>query len=82
MKNRKYPIGTLIKYTGHWGNCKDKVGRIVNIIYGVPLIYLPESQHVSIFSTKEIPATVQCGWDEIELAYKKGQQLLFSFMVE
>lgn len=82
MTDEKYPIGTQIRFVGEYEDCNDKIGKIVDIIHGAPLIYLPKSDCVSCFSTKEMPATVQCNWYNIELSLFKNQQLLFSFMEE
>jgi len=79
MSSKTYPIGTLIKFLGNYEDCNGKVGRVVGIVQGAPLIYLPESQCVSCFSTKERPATVQCNWFSITPVVLKNQQLLFDF---
>lgn len=86
----KYPIGTKIKFIGLQSMCGYKgpvvrdIGKIGKIVgydkYGYPLIFLPESMHVSRFSTPQIHVTWQTTWDSIEVLSPKNQQLLFSFM--
>lgn len=80
MATKKYPTGTKIRFIGSYFDCAGKVGRVVGIVNKSPLIYLPESECVSCFSTGRVPATVQCNWYDIELLVEKGEQLLFSFM--
>lgn len=78
---KKYPIGTKIKFIGvSYLNDGGKVGSIVGYCGGFPLIFLPESTHISDFSTQLIPATWQTGWEDIEVLSQKNQQLLFAFM--
>lgn len=83
-RKEKYPVGTKIKYIGSsvWDDTGDKgkIGTIVNFHHEFPIIFLPESNHVSSFSTPEIPASWETGWDSIEVLPKKNQQLLFAFM--
>ena len=83
---KKYPIGTRIKYiepdpTSQAAKDVGKVGRIVGY-HGMdwPLIFLPESEHISCLSTLLVPATWAMGWGSIEILSQKNQQLLFSFM--
>lgn len=76
----KCSIGTRIRFI--WPE-KDtnKVGVLVAYSDGDPVIYLPdgERQHKMI---GDISYTWICSWKQIELAYSKGEQLLFSFMSE
>jgi hypothetical protein len=80
----KYPIGTKIKYISnlHWDDTGDngKIGTIVNFHLDYPIIFLPESKHVSSFSTPDIPASWETGWDSLKILPVKGQQLIFAFM--
>jgi len=82
--SKKYPIGTKIRFIskGSYDDFFDKTGTIVNIVHGYPVIYLPKSKFSkqSCFSTRDKPATVQCGWEDIKLLVGKNQQLLFNFM--
>ena len=86
----KYPIGTTIRFIGRESipelsiMCDDigKSGKIVGIEDNLPVIYLPDSEVISCFSTTDIPATIQCAWENIELAIKVGEQLQFPFMSE
>ena len=84
MSDKKYPIGTKIRYKKHNGTFSEQLygmtGKIVGIVDGLPLIYLPAASFVSGYSTKKRPATVQTGWDTIEILVVKNQQLLFAFM--
>lgn len=81
---KKYPIGTKVKYVGNsvWDETDDKgkIGTIVNFHCEFPIIFLPESLHVSSFSTPDIPASWETGWDCLEILPQKNEQLLFSFM--
>lgn len=79
----KYPVGTKIKYIGNrWDDTVDrgKVGTIVNFHGAYPIIFLPKSTHLSSFSTLEIPASWEVGWDSLKILPQKNQQLLFTFM--
>jgi hypothetical protein len=78
MSNR-LPIGTKIKFISKYGDCYGKVGTIVRIVSGYPVVYLPESTWFSCFSTKTCPATVQCEWDDIK-PINTNKQMLFDFM--
>ncbi len=88
MATKKYPIGTKIRFIGDSKRKPNEfmyeddglTGKIVGIEQGYPLIFLPESEYISVFSTKKRPATVQCDWYQIEPLVVKGEQLLFSFM--
>ena len=80
MADKTYPIGTKIKFISDYSDCNNKIGKIVDIIHGHPLIYIPESKEISQYATKERPATVQTGWWNIERIIIKNQQLLFAFM--
>ena len=84
MSDKKYPIGTKIRYKRHNGTLSEQLygmtGKIVGIVDGLPLIYLPAASFVSGYSTKKRPATVQTSWDTIEILVVKNQQLLFAFM--
>ena len=89
VKTKTYSIGTKIKWVGPYrrGGCMNndigKTGVIVRIMDGFPIIYLPDSETVSCFSTTDIPATIQCCWFNIEsIEPKVGEQLEFSFMSE
>ena len=57
-----------------------KKGKIVALEGGWPVIFVPECTCVSTFSSPKCPASVQCGWGNIEVILRKNQQLLFSFM--
>lgn len=88
----KYPVGTKIKYIGSrfikkYGRIGDagvddigKKGRIVGYERDFPVIFLPQSNHVSCFSTHQVPASWETGWDSLEILLQKNQQLEFSFM--
>jgi len=86
MATKKYPVGTKIRYIigtkDSWHDFYGKTGIIVDIIDKCPLIYLPDSVYKdgSCFSTVDRPATIQCGWDDIELLVMKNEQLMFGFM--
>ena len=84
MDDKRYPIGTKIRYKRHNGFLSEQLygmtGKIVGIVNDFPLIYLPAASFVSEYSTKKRPATVQTNWDTIELLVVKNQQLLFAFM--
>lgn len=84
MSDKKYPIGTKIRYKRHNGTLSEQLygmtGKIVGIVGNFPLIYLPAASFVSEYSTKKRLATVQTSWDTIEPLVVKNQQLLFSFM--
>jgi len=80
----KYPVGTKVKYIGYSG-CDEtgdvgKIGTIVNFYNETPLIFLPNSNHVSIYSTSDIPASWLTLWTSLEILPIKGQQLMFEFM--
>ena len=83
MSDKKYPIGTKIRYTGKsngnwWRDGWE--GTIVGIVNNFPLIYLPKSTFSSDYSTIECRATVQTSWGAIERVIQPNQQMLFSFM--
>ena len=85
-RRKKYPIGTRIKYiepdpTSQAAKDIGKIGRIVGYHDGDwPVIFLPESEHISRLSTSLVPASWAMGWESIEILSKKNQQLLFAFM--
>lgn len=85
MSNKKYPIGTKIRYigksNGNWWR-KGWTGTLVGTVNNFPLIYLPKSTFTSDFSTIECRVTVQTNWDIIEPLIVKNQQLLFAFMMD
>ncbi len=90
VDNKTYPIGTKIIYSPK-NACaaalKDsgKRGKIVGLHWcdGQPLIYLPQSEHISASSTKQIPVSWETIWKNIEIiSYQKNEQLLFAFMPE
>ena len=77
--DKKYPVGTPIRYIGGNNDC-GKVGKIVgHNKWNDPLIFLPESSHISCFSTLKTPASWQTSWGNIEILVQKNQQLLFDF---
>ena len=83
MADKKYSIGTKIRYTGNsdgnwWRDGWE--GTIVGIVNDFPLIYLPKSTFISSYSTTECRVTAQTSWGAIERVIQKNQQLLFSFM--
>lgn len=85
----KYPIGTRVKYViNHCHASKNakkdvgKVGTIVGYDYDYPLIFLPRSEHISLYSTETMKATWRCEWFSIEILPQVGEQLLFKFMSE
>lgn len=84
MVEKKYPIGTKIRYKRLDGFLSERLygmtGKIVGIVGNFPLIYLPTANFVSAYSTKECPVTVQTSWDSLEILLQKNEQLLFSFM--
>lgn len=78
---KKYSVGTKIK-TKHLC-CKlgsGKEGKIVKIVRGFPVLFVPECDCVSQYSTSQCPASVQTSWYNLEKLVQKGEQLLFSFM--
>lgn len=79
---KKYSIGTRIRFISVYEDCENEVGNLVNIINGWPVIYLPKSRIVSMYSSDGHPATVQCAWWDIEEVVKPNQQLLFDFAYE
>ena len=84
MSKKVYPVGTKIRYKRHSGFCSEELhgmtGKVIAVVGGFPLIYLPKANFVSEYSTKERPATVQTNWDAIEPLVVKNQQLEFAFM--
>jgi hypothetical protein len=81
MADKKYPIGTKIRFlSGCCEKGRGKEGEIVKIAKGYPVILIPECTCLSEFSTRKCPASVQTGWWNIEKIVQKNQQLLFSFM--
>ena len=82
----KYPTGTKVKYIGYSNQnseiAKDvgKVGKIVGTHWNNPIIFLPESKHISNYSTEQMPASWETGWDYLEILPRKNEQLLFAFM--
>ena len=80
MKPNEYSVGTEIRFVYQYEDCRGLKGRIIDIIDGNPLIYLPKSHCISCYSTKVRPATLQCDWDDIEPVSVKGEQYLFGFM--
>ena len=83
MSDKKYPIGTKIRYKRHNGTFSEQLygmtGKIVGIVDGLPLIYLPAASFVSGYSTKKRPATVQTGWDAIEILVVKEPTTIICF---
>ena len=89
IDGKTYPIGTSIRFKPGNAACleaikdDDKLGEIVGFDYSEqPIIYLPESNNISSYSTPEIPASWSCRWASIRLAPRIGEQLQFSFMSE
>lgn len=86
MADKKYPVGTKIKYIGihrilfEGEKFTGMIGKVVGIEEGYPLIYLPKATAVSQYSTKKRPATIQTAWCRIEKLVQKNEQLLFSFV--
>lgn len=87
MSDKKYPIGTKIKYvepdpTHKAAKDIGKIGKIVGYHgWDWPVIFLPKSKHISSKSTSHTPASWACGWESIEVLLPKiNEQLLFSFM--
>jgi len=88
MDDKKYPVGTRIMYypprSHSMGSVRDDRGRIGTIVgisrHNHPLIYLPESKNISIYSTEQVPATWQTHWSYLKILSQKNQQLEFSFM--
>ena len=84
---KKYPIGTNVRYIGSEfarkrGGCDIGMrGKIVGYVCDYPLIFLPDSAHISGFSTHQVPVTWQVGWDSLEML-AKNEQLLFDFAYE
>lgn len=85
--NKQYPIGTRIKFIGHsriGPEAKKDIGKIGKIVGYTdpngPIIFLPESRHISCYSTKQVPASWEVGLSSIEVLPQKGRQLLFPFM--
>ena len=78
MNDKKYPIGTKIKYIGYCENCKNKIGEIIKVRENNCTIILPKST----CSMMKRLGRVTCSWSDIELAVRKNQQLLFAFMDE
>lgn len=86
--DKKYPIGTKIKFTlderfaNHLAK-KDigKTGKIVGYNKGGSVfIFLPESTHSASNSTLSRPISWWANWKDIEILSQKNQQLIFSFM--
>lgn len=90
MAVKKYPVGTKVKYIIKSAYAciaakKDigKIGKVVGYTCNNdPIIFLPESEHISRHNTQLVPATWQCSWKSIEILPQKGEQLLFGFMSE
>jgi len=87
MSDKKYPIGTMVKYLGEVdpndAAQKDigKAGKIVGWHNGnYPVIFLPNSTHISRYSTMKVAASWGCSWYALEILLQKNQQLLFAFM--
>jgi hypothetical protein len=76
--NKKYPIGTRIRYIGSCKKCKNKVGKVVEMREKTCIIMLPQSP-CGIFRHN---GTMVCPWSNIEPLTVKGQQLLFEFAYE
>jgi len=74
--DKTYPIGTKIKYIGYCKKCKDKIGKIVEMRKNTCYITLPKSTCSAMRDTGK----VMCNWSDVELAVRKNEQLLFSFM--
>jgi len=82
-----YPIGTNIRWVvpinlGTEDAKKDigKTGKIVGYDgQNSPYIFLPESNHKASNSTQAIPITWWARWEDIDVLYSKGEQLLFDF---
>ena len=76
MSNKKYPIGTKIKYIGSCEGCKNKIGEIIEACENTCYVILPKST----CSMMENTGKVICSWSDIVPMLIKNQQLLFSFM--
>ena len=76
MSNKKYPIGTKIKYIGYCKKCKGKIGKVVNIWDNGYNITLPQSLCTAAGPGKSII----CSLSDIIPVSVKNQQLLFAFM--
>lgn len=75
MAAKRYPIGTKIKYIGHCGKCKNKIGKIVGVSEHLCWLNLPKSTCCPKPTSK-----AYAKWSEIMPIVAKNQQLLFSFM--
>jgi len=74
MADKKYPIGTKVRYVGSCGQCKNTTGEIISVFKHLCRVRLPESPHCS--SGGWVPVK----WGEIEPLVLPNQQLLFEFM--
>ena len=74
--DKTYPIGTKIKYIGYCRECKDEIGKVVDIWSNVCSIILPQSPCGAAGPRKRLT----CAWSDIIPVVVKNQQLLFAFM--
>lgn len=87
MTTKKYPIGTRIRFTpSSLISCTEaiadinKTGIIAGFSGNKPIIFLPQSKHISVYSVPWMRASWQTSWKNIEILSQKNQQLLFAFM--
>jgi len=87
MNDKKYPIGTKIRFLYKRVDT-NKIGTIVAITpWGNPVIFLPTAQkHISdgyYFTLDDgTKYSWQCKWREIEKVVEKNQQLYFDSIYE
>lgn len=75
--NKTYPIGTKVKYIGYCGECKDKIGKVVEVYVSTCTITLPQSTCITALHGG---GEIRVPWSEIIPVVVKNQQLLFDFM--
>jgi len=76
MADKRYPIGTKVRYVGSCEQCKNTTGEIIYVFDCYCEVRLPESPHCASTSTGWVPVK----WSDIEPLVLPNQQLLFSFM--
>lgn len=77
MADKTYPIGTKIKYIGYCRKCDGKIGKVIKGYAHTCKITLPQS---TCTSAVNMGGKIICSWSDVELAVRKNEQLLFSFM--
>ena len=74
MSDKKYPIGTKVKYIGGCKSCGGHTGKVIQVYENVCRITLPHSS-----CSGASGGSITCVWSDIERLIKKNEQLLFAF---